>query len=150
MQPHTPDSRGSARSLLDTLAAVAQHGWTILLFRHHGQGLGNVQRQHAQVLLATTLLVVILTTYFAPGLNRGQTTAFAGLWFIVLSMIVSVFGVRAIAGWACLYLVTEPACLLIRYLPHGHALDQVASLWTVVAAMLFMKRCERLQTEARK
>lgn len=150
MQPHTTDSQSSHRSLFNILTAVVQHAWNILLFRHYGQGLENVGPRQAEVLLATALVVVMLTTYFAPGLNRGQTAAFAGAWFIMVSMTVRVFGQRALAGWACLYMLTEPTSMLIRYLPHGHELDLAASAWTIFAAILFMNRCHAHEAEARK
>lgn len=150
MQSHTTDSQATPRSLLNVAIVIARHGWSILLFRHHGQGLEKVRTRHAEVLLAAALLVVIVTTYFAPGLNRGQSAAFAGAWFIMLSMTVRVFGQRALAGWACLYMLTEPTSLLIRYLPHGHVLDLAASAWTVLAAVLFMTRCHGNQIEAGK
>ncbi|QIE91121.1 hypothetical protein [Pseudomonas nitroreducens] len=142
MQKLPVDPTSSRSSLLDCLATLAWHSWAILRFKHKGEGLGKLtRRQHAWLIIVATL-VVVAATYLAPGIKDAKHLVLIGLWFVALTMLVKASGPRALEGWTCLFLVTEPICLVLRYLPAGGVLDQVLGAWVLGAGIFFVWRCD--------
>ncbi|MBG6289472.1 hypothetical protein I5I61_18620 [Pseudomonas nitroreducens] len=140
MPPFTHSPRRN--SLLEFLRTVAWHSWAILRFKHQGEGLGKLTRRQQAWLIMVATLVVVTATYLAPGIKDAKHIALTGLWFVALTMMIKPSGPRALEGWTCLFLVTEPVCLVIRYLPAGGALDPVLSAWVLGAGIFFVWRCD--------
>lgn len=132
----------SKNSLWDCLATMAWHSWAILRFKHQGEGLGKLTSRQQVCLIIVATLVVAAATYLAPGIKDAKHIALTGMWFVALTMMIKPSGPRALEGWTCLFLVTEPVCLVIRYLPAGGALDPVLSAWVLGAGIFFVWRCD--------
>ncbi|HHM8127007.1 TPA: hypothetical protein ACRMWJ_005767 [Pseudomonas aeruginosa] len=141
----SPEHPGHA--VLAALRAVASHAWLILLIRHRGEGLQRVKGPVLLVLVMVSAVMLMASTYYAPGDGRSQQAVKAVLFYLGFLSALGVVGARTpvVAGYAILTLVTEPICLIVRYLPGGSVADSFLTFWTTLAAFMLYIRVSVLE-----
>lgn len=126
------------------LATMLRHGWMILTFRHHGEGLDAISNRHLTILAALGLMAM----WYLPSITRGAELPSLGMVAIGLASFAIgriQFGAATATGFALLMLITEPAAALMRLAAGevGAQIDYGLRIWCLAANLLYVLRCSR-------
>ncbi|WP_137887726.1 hypothetical protein [Pseudomonas sp. 2FE] len=143
-----PESTSSTMS--DYLTALGGHALRILALRHNGDGLRSIGAKHATGLAGIGISAVLICTLLAPDISGGTGPVGATAVAILAALALRTFGPHAVAGFGIFLLATEPVALLLRHQPMGALLDQMFSLWCLIALSVYGYRCMKSNLEMRQ
>ena len=135
-----PEKHTVAQAVSGLLRSFTAHGWAIMRFRHHGQGLGLAEL----TLLMLGLLAVAsvcATAYIAPTSGAVHHPLMVGALTAGIFAACFIFCGRAgVAGFIITTILTEPVSIALRLAGLGDVVDPVFTLWVLAAQLVFFFR----------
>lgn len=124
------------------LLSICSHAWFVLTFKHRGEGLSTLSAGTRLALVILAGVIIGLCTYFAPGDERATAALMAAVHFGIFSALMGhgEGGGPRQAMFAVLMVVTEPVGLSFRWAPGLYFMDQILTVWVLVAGVTFIMR----------
>lgn len=137
-----------AQALSLLLRGFAAHGWIIMRFRHHGQGLA-LAELHLLILGLLALASVCATAYIAPTSGSVHHPMMVGaLTAGIFAACYTFCGRAGVAGFIITTMLTEPVSIGLRLGGLSDVVDPVFTLWVLAAQLVFFFRAAGAEKRA--
>ncbi|HBO5516188.1 TPA: hypothetical protein L4559_005115 [Pseudomonas aeruginosa] len=126
------------------LLSICSHAWLVLTFKHRGDGIATLAAATRLTVLILAGVMIGLCTYFAPGDERATAALMAVVHFGIFSALMGhgEGGASRQAMFAILMIAIEPVGLSFRWAPGLYFMDQILTVWVLVAGVVFIMKSE--------
>lgn len=143
-----PEIQTSTQAMGGLVRAMLAHAWSILSFKHHGQGL-RLGDLSLLIFGFVAVLSVFATASITPSSPDGHHPLVVGaITAAIFACCFTFCGRACAAGFILMTIATEPVSIVLRLVGLGGAVDTAFTLWVLVAQLVFFFRAAGAESRA--